>query len=275
MNVPQYQRWPGKPCPKSTDVVSLCLERRRSLVKFPKIVRAGGWNSLRGCEVKRMKAVSGESCHDFYKKFHHAEKDVRGTTHRGHMSPGRFFLLWLFCFSSVQRFKHLFSPRERSQDRRVRWRLNSKYCIWLIMVLKQNRWDQGQHWRCWHWTRDRAFILWPWRQRGREGTEEHEFLWGEEGQEVEVVHTWWRKVRSYIQRQAVGQRKTGTRMGANSDQIQRLMNKVESGPAEAEGHECGEVVMCPIKWISSAECSHLGIEKKISDVDLRFFSWKE
>lgn len=195
-----------------------------------------GWNSLRGCGVKRMKAVSGESCHDFYKKFHHAEKDVRGTTHRGHMSPGRFFLLWLFCFSSVQRCKHLFSPRERSQDRRVRWRLNSKYCIWLIMVLKQNRWDQGQHRRCWHWTRDRAFILWPWRQRGREGTEEHEFLWGEEGQEVEVVHTWWRKVRSYIQRQAVGQRKTGTRMGANPDQIQRLMNKVESGPAEAEGH---------------------------------------
>ena len=114
------------------------------------------------------------------------------------MSPGRFFLLWLFCFSSVQRFKHLFSPRERSQDRRVRWRLNSKYCIWLIMVLKQNRWDQGQHWRCWHWTRDRAFILWPWRQRGREGTEEHDFLWGEEGQEVEVVHTWWHKVGDKI-----------------------------------------------------------------------------
>ena len=94
--------------------------------------------------------------------------------------------------SPWKRFKHLFSPRERSQDRRVGWWWNSKYCIWLIMVLKENRWDQGQHWRFWHWTRDRAFILWPWRQRGREGIGEDEFLRGKERQEVEGVHTWWR-----------------------------------------------------------------------------------
>lgn len=50
---------------------------------------------------------------------------------KGRMSEGRLtedtraqrvFLLLLFCFLSVQRFKHLFRPRERSQDRRDGWR---------------------------------------------------------------------------------------------------------------------------------------------------------
>lgn len=78
------------------------------------------------------------------------------------------------------------------------------------MVLKENRWDQGQRWRCWHWTRDRAFILWPWRQRGREGIGEDDFLWGKERQEVEGVHTWWHirlEDKIVYQRQAVGQMK--------------------------------------------------------------------
>lgn len=98
--------------------------------------------------------------------------------------PRKVFLqLWLFCFLRVQRFECLFRPRERSQVKRDCWRCNSEYYIWSIMVLKENRWDQGQHWRYWYWIKDRASLsltmetirqgrdLWRWisMQPGRTG----------------------------------------------------------------------------------------------------------
>lgn len=124
-----------------------------------KTVRAGGWSILQGCRVKGWGSTEWRVLPWLLQKVSLQRVGCHGDRSQTmHESRKVFLLLWMFCFLRVQRFECLFKPRERSQVKRDCWRYNSEYYIWAIMVLKENRWDQGQHWRYWYWIKDRVSL---------------------------------------------------------------------------------------------------------------------
>ena len=82
--------------------------------------RLSNWTEL-NWEWKRWNQWVESLAMTFIRSFTTQRRIREGVLTEDIWTQGDFFLLCLFCFLSVQRFKHLFSPRENSQDRRVGW----------------------------------------------------------------------------------------------------------------------------------------------------------
>ena len=107
--------------PRAKHCCSITALRKKVFGELSKSMRTGGGSSVGGVEWKDKVSEWRVLPWLWQGVSLHREGCQRDGSQRT-QEPREVFLLWLFCFLSVQRFKHLFSSRERSQDRRDGWR---------------------------------------------------------------------------------------------------------------------------------------------------------